>query len=239
VNLSTERAVVQYDPDRATIDDMVFHVRDVGYDVVSDKIVLPISGLASATSGVDLEARLRRIPGVLNASANIVSENATVEIVPGVATIPDLVRAVKEAGYDVTEDMEEETLADREKLARERELAREKRDLVVGIIFTLPLFLLAMGRDLTHGILLRHDILPWLFEWRWFDWLLLALATPVQFYVGRSYHVARGNRSRRAPNMDTLISLGTNGHTGSALSFSSPRYSISMSPRTSISKALP
>ncbi len=211
VNLSTERAVVQYDPDRASINDMVFHVRDVGYDVVADKLVLPISGLSSATSGVDLEARLKRIPGVLNASANIVSENATVEIVPGVVTIADLVRAVKEAGYDVTEDMQEETLADREKLARERELAREKRDLIVGIIFTLPLFLLAMGRDLTHGILLRQDILPWLFEWRWFDWMLLALATPVQFYVGRSYHVrAWKSVKARAPNMDTLISLGTN-----------------------------
>ncbi len=211
VNLSTERAVVQYDSDRATVSDMVFHVRDVGYDVVVDKIVLPINGLASVASGADLEARLKSIPGVLNASANVVAENAAVEIIPGVVDYADLRRAVKDAGYELLESAQDETLADREKIARERELARERRDLIVGIIFTIPLFLLAMGRDLTHGVLLRHDILPWLFEWRWFDWLLFALATPVQFYVGRSYHI-RAWKSLRAlaPNMDTLISLGTN-----------------------------
>src|SRR5574341_1555583 len=101
VNLTTERASVTYDPDKATVDDMVAHVREVGYDVVVDKIVLPIGGLANAASGAELEARLRKIPGVLNASTNIVAERATVEMIPGVATFADLKHAVKEAGYEV------------------------------------------------------------------------------------------------------------------------------------------
>jgi len=211
VNLSTERASVEYDPARATIDDLIFHVRDVGYDVVTDKIVLPILGLGSATSAVNLEARLKAIPGVLNATANIVAENASVEFIPSLVAFGDLKRAVKEAGYEVLESAGDATFADREKLARERELAREKRDLIIGILFTLPLFVLAMTRDLMHVILLRHDFLPWLFEWSYFDYLLLALATPVQFYVGRSYHIHAFKSLRaRAPNMDTLISLGTN-----------------------------
>lgn len=211
VNLSTERASVEYDPARATIGDLVFHVRDVGYDVVTDKINLPIAGLGSATSAVNLEARLKAIPGVLNAIANIVAENVSVELVPGLVTIADLKRAVQEAGYSVLESMGDETLADREKLARERELAREKRDLIIGILFTLPLFVLAMTHDIVHGVFLRHDFIPWLFEWSYFDYLLLALATPVQFYVGRSYHLHAFKSIRaRAPNMDTLISLGTN-----------------------------
>lgn len=211
VNLSTERASVLYDPARATIGDLVFHVRDVGYDVVTDKIVLPLLGLGSATSAVNLETRLKGVPGVLNATANIVAENATVEIIPGVVAFDDLKRAVKEAGYAVLETAGDETFADREKLARERELARERRDLIIGILFTLPLFVLAMTHDFVHGVLLRHDFLPWLFEWSYFDYLLLALATPVQFYVGRSYHIhAIKSLRARAPNMDTLISLGTN-----------------------------
>lgn len=211
VNLSTERASVLYDPARATIDDMVFHVRDVGYDVVTDKIILPIVGLGSATSAVALEARLKAIPGVLNASANIVAENAAVDIIPGVVVFEDLRQAVKEAGYEVLETAGDETFADREKRARERDLARERRDLIIGLIFTIPVFLLAMTHDIVHDALMRHDILPWLFDWPYFDYLLLALATPVQFYVGRSYHVHAFKSLRaRAPNMDTLISLGTN-----------------------------
>jgi len=111
----------------------------------------------------------------------------------------------------VLDSVDESTLADQEKLARERELAREKRDLIIGIVFTVPLFLLAMTHDILHGVFLRHDFMPWLFEWSYFDYLLLALATPVQFYVGRSYHIhAIKSLRARAPNMDTLISLGTN-----------------------------
>ena len=53
--------------------------------------------------------------------------------------------------------------------------------------------------------------MPWLFAAPWFDWLLLALATPVQFYVGRAYHVGAWKSARRLmPNMDVLISIGTN-----------------------------
>ncbi len=210
VNLTTERAIVAYDPDKATIDDMVAHVREVGYDVVIDKIVLPIGGLANAATGAELEARLRKIPGVLNASANIVAERANIEVIPGVATFADLKHAVKDAGYEVLEASEEE-FADREKLARQRELAREKRDLIIGISLTAPLFALAMMRDLLDGVLLWRDFLPWLFEWKYFDWLLFALATPVQLYVGRAYHRRAWRSLRaRAPNMDLLISLGTN-----------------------------
>ena len=44
----------------------------------------------------------------------------------------------------------------------------------------------------------------------WFNWLLLALATPVQFYVGRQYYVGAYKSLRNgAANMDVLIAMGT------------------------------
>ncbi len=212
VNLTTERAQVEFDPALGAIDDLVLHVRDVGYDVIVDKITLPVEGLARAASGAEIEARLKALEGVLSASANVAAERVVVEIVPSIVTYNDLRGAVRGAGYDVVEvSGAEEEYVDREKQAREREMKRERRDLLIGIAFTLPLFALAMTRDLLHDVLMLEDFLPWLFGWKDFNWMLLALATPVQFYVGRAYHRGAWKSARAlAPNMDLLISLGTN-----------------------------
>jgi Cu+-exporting ATPase len=212
VNLANERATVQFDPDKANVDQMIAAVRVVGYDVVTDKITLPIGGMTCASCVMHVENGLRTVPGVLNASVNLATERATVEFVPGMVTIADLKRAVREVGYEVLDvGGAGEEMVDRERILREEEMQREKRDLVVGIIFTLPLFALAMTHDLLHYVLMRMDVLPQLFSWTGFNWLLFALATPVQFYVGRSYHRGAWKSLRAlAPNMDLLISLGTN-----------------------------
>ncbi|MEW5720388.1 MAG: copper ion binding protein, partial [Chloroflexota bacterium] len=212
VNLANERATVQFDPEKANIDQMVAAVRDVGYDVVVDKITLPIGGMTCASCVMHVENGLRSVPGVLNVAVNLATERATVELVPGAVTIADLKHAVEDVGYEVL-DVSGETaeIVDRERELREQERQREWRDLIIGIIFTAPLFALAMSRDILHVGLGRMDVLPWLFSWAYFDWLLFALATPVQFYVGRSYHRGAFKSLRAlAPNMDVLISIGTN-----------------------------
>src|SRR5581483_8078791 len=61
VNLATERATVQYDPNKATIPDMVWHVQDVGYDVLTDTLELPLQCIADASR---IEIALKSVPGV-------------------------------------------------------------------------------------------------------------------------------------------------------------------------------
>ena len=212
VNLANERATVQFDPDKTGIDKMVSAVRDVGYDVVTDKITLPIGGMTCASCVAHVENGLRTVPGVLNVSVNLATERATVELVPGTATMGDLRHAVEDVGYEVLDvGGTEEEFVDRERVLREQERESERRDLILGIIFTLPLFVLSMSHDLLHGVLMANNFTSWLFEWSGFNWLMFALATPVQFYVGRSYHRAAWKSLKAlAPNMDLLISLGTN-----------------------------
>lgn len=212
VNLANERATVQYDPDTAGVDKMVAAVRDVGYDVVVDKVTLPIGGMTCASCVMHVENALRSVPGVLNVNVNLATERAAVELVPGLVTLPDLKHAVEDAGYDVLDvGGKEEEMVDRERALREQERERERRDLMVGIIFTVPLFVLAMGHDFMGNIPALMENGSWLFDAPWFNWLLLALATPVQLYVGRSYHRGAWKSARAlAPNMDLLISLGTN-----------------------------
>jgi Cu+-exporting ATPase len=208
VNLASERATVQFDAEKTNINQMVAAVRDVGYDVIVDTLTLPIGGMTCASCVMHVENALRAVPGVLNANVNLATERATVELVPGVVTLADLKRAVQDAGYDVLETSGAPTeLVDRERAAREAERQREWRDLLIGIVFTAPLFALAMARDLAHVLMFHNPLL----QWQYLDWLLFALATPVQFYVGRAYHRNAWKSLRaRAPNMDTLISIGTN-----------------------------
>ncbi len=211
VNLASERATVKFDPARATIPEMVWHVRDVGYDVLTDHVELMLRG---NTERALIENALKQVTGVLGTTFSASNDRVTVEMIPGVTTIADLRAALERVGAVIVVDEGADAATasiDREQVARQRELRRERINLVIGLAFTIPLFTLSMARDISHGLLLQHNFLPWLFEWQYLSWFLLALATPVQFYVGRAYHIGAWKALRRkTANMDTLISLGTN-----------------------------
>ena len=91
---------------------------------------------------------------------------------------------------------------DAEQAARNAEIQNQTRKFLVGVIFTLPLFLLSMARDF-------HLTGPWSHA-AWVNWLFLALATPVQFYTGWDYYVG-GFKSLRnkSANMDVLVAMGS------------------------------
>ncbi|MBI5035654.1 MAG: copper-translocating P-type ATPase [Chloroflexi bacterium] len=211
VNLANERATVQFDPEKANVEKMVAAVRDVGYDVVVDKVTLPIGGMTCASCVMHVENGLKDIPGVLNVSVNLATERATVEMIPGAVTLADLKHAVEDTGYEVLDvGGKQEELVDREAALREEERQREWRDLIIGIIFTAPLFVLVMTHDIIESLGM-HQVLPWWMMSDTLNWIALMLATPVQFYVGRGYHRGAWKSLRAgAPNMDLLISLGTN-----------------------------
>ena len=72
----------------------------------------------------------------------------------------------------------------------------------IGLAFSLPLFVLSMMRD--FGLLGAWA------DASWVNVLMLALATPVQFYVGWDYYVGAFNALRnRSANMDVLIAMGS------------------------------
>jgi Cu+-exporting ATPase len=138
----------------------------------------------------------------MEASVNYASEKALVTYSPGAVTRPELVAAVRKAGYDVVEIGDEEDLVDAEAAAREAEVRHQQKRLTVGLIFTIPLFLLSMGRD--FGLLGEWAFAPWV------NWLFWALATPVQFYVGWDYYVGAYKSLRNgSANMDVLVAMGS------------------------------
>ncbi|HJW84393.1 MAG TPA: copper-translocating P-type ATPase, partial [Anaerolineae bacterium] len=122
----------------------------------------------------------------------------------------DLRRAIEAAGFKavVAEGASGE---DAERKAREAEFAHQRRRLAVGLVFTLPLFLLSMLNDAFHANLFAMPpaLMP-LFHWSGLGWLFFALATPVQFYVGRDFYVGAWKALKnRAANMDVLVAMGS------------------------------
>ncbi|HEY6040810.1 MAG TPA: heavy metal translocating P-type ATPase, partial [Anaerolineae bacterium] len=210
VNLANERATVTYDPGIAKVGDMLWHVQDVGYDVITDTLTLDLAQ-APEDAGERAKSALAQLSGLVD--VQVQGAQLNLKIIPGAVTINDVRRALGEAGLALADSaaaLESAEPVDTERLARERELKRERRDLIIGIVFTVPLFALAMARDLLPVAWLAQGLHSF-FESPAFEWVLLALALPVQFYVGRNYHKSAFKSLRAlAPNMDLLISLGTN-----------------------------
>jgi Cu+-exporting ATPase len=205
VNFATEQASVMFDPVVVDPAELIERVEDAGYGVVTAKVELPITGMTCANCAATVERTLnKKVNGVISASVNFATERASVEYIPGVASVADMIRAIEDAGYGVVQAAEgtEAPLEDAEARAREAEIADQTRKFWVGVAFALPLFLLSMARD--FGLLGAWSHAPWV------DWLFLALATPVQFYTGWDYYVGSYHALRnRSANMDVLVAMGS------------------------------
>ncbi len=202
VNLTTERAtVVLDDPEAARLEVLVRQVEQAGYQVPLGEVDLLVRGLSDDNDARALEERLRAVDGVVEAQVNFVNERARVRYLPTLAQPADIQRAIRRAGFKAILLTDE--AVDIEAQARQAEAARQRRLLLLGVLFTGPLFVLSMGSDL--GL--------WPLAWRqapWFGWLLAALATPVQFIVGGPYYTGAYKALRnRAANMDVLVALGS------------------------------
>ncbi|MBE3067067.1 MAG: copper-translocating P-type ATPase, partial [Chloroflexi bacterium] len=201
VNLSSERATVTFDPSAVGLPDLVARVARAGYGVATGEADLVIKRLADDNDARRLEKNLTKLEGVLEVSVSITTERARVKYVPTVVSQAEIRQAVSRSGFEAVE-MGGET-EDAEAKARETEIRQQKRLLITGLIFTVPLFLFSMGLD--------FRILPMMWmEEVWPILLMFALATPVQFYVGGQYYVGAYKALRnRSANMDVLIAMGS------------------------------
>jgi Cu+-exporting ATPase len=199
VNLATEQASVILEPKLVTLPRLVDAVRDTGYDVTTKTVSLPVGGMTCAYCVAHVEEALAKLPGVLNVSANLATEKATVEYIPTATGLPDFRRAVADAGYEVLPTAEEQA---EEELSREvRKMQNARRRMLLAWLFTGPI-ILWMLPEMLLGMAWPNETI--------FKPGMLLLAVPVLFWVGRrTYMAAWSSTIHGAPNMDALIALGT------------------------------
>jgi len=200
VNLSSERATIAFDPGVARVGDFLDRIERAGYGIATGEAELVIKRMSDDNDARRLEKTLVELDGVLEAGVSFTTEKARIKYIPTVISQSELRRSVADAGFDAV--ILGGDLEDAERKAREEEIAHQRHLLTVGLLFTIPLFLLSMGRD--FGLLGAWAFQPWV------KWLMFALATPVQFYVGWQYYVGAYKSLRnRSANMDVLVSMGS------------------------------
>lgn len=193
VSLASEKATVTADA-AVSIDGLRDALEDAGYGIAVERATLAVGGMTCAACVGHIEDALNGVEGVTDASVSLASERAAVQYIPGVASVSDMRRAVEGVGYaliGVSDESDDDA-------ATPRELAVLRRKL----IFSAAVAVAVMALMFIPGV---HAALPFSL-----DYLLLALATPVQFVAGAQfYRGAWGALKRGASNMNTLIAVGT------------------------------
>jgi Cu+-exporting ATPase len=199
VNLSSERATVEYNPEISKLGNLIDRVNRAGYGVATGEADLLIKRMSDDNDARRIERAIRKVEGVLDVNVSITTEHARIRYIPTIVSQAELRREIKSSGFEVVETGSD--TEDAEQIAREHEIDQQRHFLITGLVFTIPLFILAMVRDL---------LMPSWGEMVWVNWLMFLLATPVQFYVGWQYYVGAYKSLRnRSANMDVLISMGS------------------------------
>ena len=201
VNLSSERASVDYDPEATGIPALVERIQRAGYGVATGELDLWNKRLGDANDARMLEKKLAAVDGIVDVRTNQSTERMLVIFIPTIIDAREIRAIIKRAGFEMVETGGEEK--DAEALARQKEVDQQRRQLTVGLIFSIPLLVLSMSGDfgwipmeITHAV--------------WFRVVLMALAIPVQFYVGAQYYTGAYKALRNgSANMDVLVALGS------------------------------
>lgn len=201
VNLSSERAMVEYQPNGEGLGSIVDRIERAGYGIAMGVADLLITGLSDDTDARRLAQRLQSLEGVRDAVVNLVTEKVRIEYIPTVISQREIRAEIIKAGFSAVATGDD--AEDVEQLARDREISEQKKLLITGLVLTVPLFLLSMLGD--------FGLLPLaIANASWVPWLMFALATPVQFYVGWQYYLGAYKSLRNgAANMDVLIAMGS------------------------------
>ena len=202
VNYATEKATVTFDLSVLDEGAIVEKIKDIGFGVATHEVELPITGMHCVNCASTVEKALNKMqPGIVSATVNFATEKAQIAYIPGRVTSADLIAAIEGVGYGVVE-ADPEQLVDTEQAARETEMHEQRHKFWTGVVFSLPLFLFSMARDFALLGTWSHAL--------WGNWLMFALAIPVQFYVGWDYYTGGFKALRNgAANMDVLVAMGS------------------------------
>ncbi|MFB3764213.1 MAG: heavy metal translocating P-type ATPase [Methanotrichaceae archaeon] len=201
VNLATEIAYIEYDPEKLKLVDLERAVRDAGYDIVDEKVVLKIGGMVCAMCVGALEIAFKKLDGVVEASVNLASEKAYITYNPRMTSLEDLKKAVEDTGYQYLGIAGEEVSADLEKDAREKDLRDKFRRMVVGFTFSFLLMgLMYLPIDRFFGETLMAVPM---------GYLMLTISILPFIYVSYPTFSAASRALRnRNLNMDVMYSMG-------------------------------
>src|SRR3989344_3658927 len=187
VNFANEHANIEFDPAKTNETELIKAVKRTGYGVIEateDHKELEVGkakkGIASAKfkvigmhsphcAGI-VGMALSKVNGIVKYDVDFPNERATITFNTAIIDADKIIRVIKNSGYEAFEEKEE--FIDREKKARAQEIKNLKIKLAIGAILSIPIFVGSFPEFFGFAPQTLQN-----------PFLLLILATPVQFYV--------------------------------------------------------
>ena len=199
VNLALNTTTFFYDNNKINISQVIEKIEDLGYSVILDKVDFDVSGMTCSACAASIEKALNNLPGVSKATINFALETLTISYSSNQVSVSEIKKAVDNLGYELIEKQKDQEKIDH----KEDQLRKLTKLFIFSAILTFPLLWTMVG----HFSFLSFIYMP---EILMNPWLQLALATPVQFFVGAQfYRGAYKSLKNKSANMDVLVVLGT------------------------------
>ncbi|TET07991.1 MAG: heavy metal translocating P-type ATPase, partial [Candidatus Atribacteria bacterium] len=193
VNLGNESVAVEYDFLKLKFTDLGKAIKDAGYQIINEKVVLKIGGMTCATCVKTIENSLLRLDGIIEVNTDLAGEKAIVIYNPNIVTQADMRRTIEETGYQFL-GIEGEKTEDFEKVTREKDLKEKRNRIIVGFT-TGTLLMILMYIPINLPISTAY--------------LMLLISTPAFIYISHPiFAAAYRSLKNKSLNMDVMYSMG-------------------------------
>uniref|UniRef100_A0AAR2KQF0 Copper-transporting ATPase 2 n=1 Tax=Pygocentrus nattereri TaxID=42514 RepID=A0AAR2KQF0_PYGNA len=222
VALMAGKAEIKYDPDDADPAQIIKLISSLGFgaslmeeSAVSDGVLdLSVTGMTCASCVHNIENKLLRTKGILEATVALATSKAHVKFDPDLVGARDIIRIVEGLGFGVSL-IKNDGLRKNEGLDHQEEIRQWKHSFLFSLVFGVPvmgLMIYMMVMDSQHSehggsMPEEQNVLPGLSI---LNLAFFLLCTPVQIFGGRYFYI-QAYRSLRhgVANMDVLIVLAT------------------------------
>lgn len=209
VNLATEKLTVEYDENKTDFEQIKEKVEKIGYGIVEKQeekqVTLAIEGMTCAACSARIEKVVQKLEGVHSITVNLVTEKANITYDPHKIKLAKIKETIEKIGYKVLAS-EKTGITDEDKIKKQKEIKTLWTKFTVAAVFCLPLLYLAMGPMLNLPV--PAAVNPSIYPLRYALTQLL-LTIPVIICGYRFYIVGFKALFQLAPNMDSLIAIGT------------------------------
>ena len=166
-----------------------------------EKTILKISGMHCASCAANIENTLKKEVGIKSANVNFASEKLYLEFDEIEISIARVKKIIEKLGYKATEETFEDEMHDHHKEATAKEAGKLKKRFILALVFSLPIIYMVMGEMLGLPM-------PIIFE-NYGTIIQFVLVSAVIASCFNIWTSGFKNLLRLAPNMDSLIFIGT------------------------------
>ncbi len=212
VNLATEKLHIEFDEGKLTEDVVKKAVEEAGYGIAqaetAKRVVMPIEGMTCASCVAHIEKAVGKLVGVKTVSVNLATEKADILYEPSMVRLSAIKKAITDAGY-APREVDASEAVDHDAERKEREIRSLWKKFIVAAAASVPLLYLAMGHMIASARLPLPAFLTPMEHPLWYALAQVLLVIPAILAGNRFYRNGSKALWHLAPNMDSLIAIGT------------------------------